>query len=377
MGLESIDKNIIRYSQCWEDADTLVEHLFVERNQTVLSIASAGDNTLSLLAQGPKTVIAVDVSSAQLALLELKAQCFKSLSHSQMLYFLGVKDCAAGPGKATGTCDRNPDRLAIYSRMRLALSQRAREFFDQHSKFIEEGVINQGKLERYFSIFRRLILPLVKSQETINHLLTPKARNQRQAFYRHRWGTLLYNILFKLFFSRFSMALLGRERCFFDYATGGLSEALLQAGKTALIEQEPACNPYLCWILKGDYGRVLPHYLRPENYEAIKANLPALVLKHGRLDDILQAEPEDSIDSLNLSDVFEYLSPDGCTTLTQLIVRASKEGARMVYWNMLVDRNTALYCPVHMQTEEDYSTSLAALTKTFFYKRLLVQRVCK
>jgi S-adenosylmethionine-diacylglycerol 3-amino-3-carboxypropyl transferase len=383
MGVESINKNTIRYSQCWEDADTLVEHMFVCRNQTVLSIASAGDNTLSLLAQGPKAVIAVDLSTAQLALLELKAQCFKSLSHSQMLYFLGAKDyswygSSAGHGEHSNDRSSSSDnRLAIYSRLRMQLSQRAQQYFDQHSHLIESGVINQGKLERYFTIFRQNILPLVKSKTTIKQLLTPKLRNERQNFYRQQWGTLAYKLLFRLFFSRFTMALLGREKCFFDYATGGLSSGLLEASKTALIEQEPSRNPYLCWILTGSYGQTLPHYLREENFEAIKANLPALILKHGRLDQVLQAEPEGSIDSFNLSDVFEYLSPDSSATLAELIVRASKKGARMVYWNMLVDRKAATYCPNQLQTEEDYSTSLAAITKTFFYKRLLVERVCK
>jgi len=366
MGVETIDKNIIRYSQCWEDADTLVEHLSVDKTQTVLSIASAGDNTLSLLAQGPKALIAVDLSSAQLSLLELKAQCFKSLSYPEMLYFLGVKEY----------CQGAKDRLSIYGRMRMALSQRARQFFDLHSQLIKNGIISQGKLERYFTIFRRHVLPLVKSKAVVAELLEPKARNQRQEFYRRKWGTLLYDLLFQIFFSRLSMGLLGREQCFFAYAKGGLSHSLLQASKTALIEQEPANNPYLCWILTGDHGRVLPHYLRPENFEAIKANLPALVLKQGRLDEILQAEPEGSIDSFNLSDVFEYLSPDSTSTLAKLIVKASKLGGRMVYWNMLVDRKTAHYCPNYLETEEDYSTSLAARTKTFFYKRLLVERVC-
>jgi S-adenosylmethionine-diacylglycerol 3-amino-3-carboxypropyl transferase len=301
-----------------------------------------------------------------------------------MLYFLGVrnshdqKEVGVEAKSSNGQAgEQNHSRLAIYSRMRMQLSQRARQYFDKHSQSIECGVINQGKLERYFTIFRRRILPLVKNRQTIMQLLTPKRRNERQEFYRRHWGTHLYNILFKMFFSRFSMALLGREKCFFQYATEGLSSGLLQASKTALIEQEPARNPYLHWILTGNYGPVLPHYLRPENFEAIKANLPALIFKHGRLDQILAEEPEGSIDGFNLSDVFEYLSPDVSATLAQLIVRASKKGARMVYWNMLVDRKTADYCPNDLQVEEDYSTSLAAITKTFFYKRLLVERVCK
>ena len=38
----------IRYAQCWEDADVLLDALQVEPGDTCLSIASAGDNTLAL-----------------------------------------------------------------------------------------------------------------------------------------------------------------------------------------------------------------------------------------------------------------------------------------------------------------------------------------
>ena len=71
------------------------------------------------------------------------------------------------------------------------------------------------------------------------------------------------------------------------------------------------------------------------------------------------------------------MSADQSATLAKLIIRAGARGARMVYWNMLVERTTAAYCPDQLKIEEDYSTSLAAITKTFFYKRLLVERVCK
>jgi len=388
MGVETIDKDIIRYSQCWEDADTLIEHMQVKEGETVLSIASAGDNTLSLLAQGPKKVIAVDLSVAQLALLELKAQCFKSLSHAELLYFLGAKELNQSEvGSETGV-QSDPrvdsdaevtrrDRPAIYKFMRKHLSSRARSFFDLRPGQVEGGVISQGKLERYFIVFRRFVLPLVKSKAMIAQLLKPKARQLRASFYHQKWATPAYNILFRLFFSSFFMALLGREKCFFTYAREELSQGLLQSSKTALIEQEPADNPYLHWILTGDYGPGLPHYLRQENFEAIKANISALELRQGNLNDVVRELPEGSIQSFNLSDVFEYLSADQSATLAKLIIRAGARGARMVYWNMLVERTTAAYCPDQLKIEEDYSTSLAAITKTFFYKRLLVERVCK
>lgn len=79
----------IRYAQCWEDADILLEALAVQPGDVCLSIASGGENSLSLLSQSPAKVIAVDCNPSQLAILELKAAAFRNLSHAELLRFLG------------------------------------------------------------------------------------------------------------------------------------------------------------------------------------------------------------------------------------------------------------------------------------------------
>ena len=56
----------IRYAQVWEDADILVPALRPKAGETVVSIASAGDNALALLAEGPERVIAIDMNPTQL-----------------------------------------------------------------------------------------------------------------------------------------------------------------------------------------------------------------------------------------------------------------------------------------------------------------------
>ena len=50
--------DIIRYAQAWEDADILVAALRPKAADTIVAIASAGDNALALLAEGAERVIA-------------------------------------------------------------------------------------------------------------------------------------------------------------------------------------------------------------------------------------------------------------------------------------------------------------------------------
>ena len=86
------DKGQILYSNCWEDADVVLAALKIKQGGKYLSISSAGDNTLSILSQGPSLVVAVDINDAQIASLELRREAFLRLPYEAVLQFLGVKD---------------------------------------------------------------------------------------------------------------------------------------------------------------------------------------------------------------------------------------------------------------------------------------------
>src|ERR1700693_1337234 len=75
------DFSILRYAQCWEDADVLLEALDIQPGDVCLSIASGGDNALAMLSRSPATVLALDLSHAQLALLQLRVAAYRELSH--------------------------------------------------------------------------------------------------------------------------------------------------------------------------------------------------------------------------------------------------------------------------------------------------------
>ena len=55
-------KQIINYSQCWEDPAVLNEALAINSQDIVLSITSGGDNTLALLLRNPQRVISIDLN---------------------------------------------------------------------------------------------------------------------------------------------------------------------------------------------------------------------------------------------------------------------------------------------------------------------------
>jgi S-adenosylmethionine-diacylglycerol 3-amino-3-carboxypropyl transferase len=353
--------DIIRYANCWEDADIVLEALDVKAGKTYLSIASAGDNTLGIIASDPHAVVAVDVSQAQLSCLELRVSAFRYLSYEELIEFLGLHESS--------------QRLVTYGLLRSTLSRDARQFWDENKASIDKGIIHVGKFENYFRLFRKWVLPLVHSRNEVEDLLREKTGKERATFYRETWNTIKWRLFFKIFFSRVVMGRLGRDPEFFKFVDGDVAKKIMLRAELALAALPLHENPYLAYILTGNYKGSLPYYLRPENYEKIRKNLNKLIIFQGNVIEALQAHSELKFDGFNLSDIFEYMSYDQYTNELLYILGASTKGARLVYWNMLVDRQAPEKIRDKLQPMYDIMLELFPLNKAFFYKSLVVERV--
>jgi S-adenosylmethionine-diacylglycerol 3-amino-3-carboxypropyl transferase len=351
----------IRYAQCWEDADVLLEALDVQPGDVCLSIASAGDNTLSLLARRPERVLAVDLSPAQLACLELRVAAYRVLSHAELLELIG------------SVASRR--RTALYLRCRRALAPAARAFWDGRGADIAQGIGAAGKFERYFALFRERVLPLIHTRGRIRRLLRGGAYPRRRAYYDRHWDNWRWRLLFRLFFSRPVMGRFGRDPSFFKYVEGGIGSLLMERTRHAVTVLDPAANPYLQWILTGRHPAALPFALRPENFETIRAHLDRLELHCQPVEELLASRPRESIDRYNLSDVFEYLSPENTSRLLERAAHCGRRGGRLVYWNTFVPRSRPERLAERLRPLTELAERLHQQDKAFFYRRLVIEEI--
>jgi S-adenosylmethionine-diacylglycerol 3-amino-3-carboxypropyl transferase len=351
----------VRYGQCWEDADILLEALDVRAGDTCVSIASAGDNSLALLAAGPARVIALDLSPAQLACLELRVAAYRLLSHGELLELVGSH--------------QSERRHVLYERCRSALSPAVRDFWDTRREAVAAGIGSAGKFEHYFALFRERVLPLIHSRRMIDRLLAGGSQESRNQFYDRQWNTLRWQLLFRIFFSRFVMGLLGRDPRFFDYVDGSVADRIMARGKHALTTLDPTANPYLQWILTGHHPSALPYALRPEHFETIRANLDRLEWHCIALEGYLDANPALRVDRFNLSDIFEYMSPDNYAGLLARLVRAGRSGTRLAYWNMLAPRSRPDDMARVLRPLLEAARELHERDKAFFYSRFVLEEV--
>jgi S-adenosylmethionine-diacylglycerol 3-amino-3-carboxypropyl transferase len=365
---QSVDFSQIRYAQCWEDADVLLSALDVQPHHTCLSVASGGDNTLALLGYQPQRVIAIDFNPAQIACLALRVAAYRTLNHPELLILIGSTPAA----EARQTAQL---RVALYQRCRPELSPDVRQFWDDRPALIQQGIGTGGKFERYLALFRRYILPLIHDRQTIDQLLQTTDLAERQIFYANQWNTRRWRLIFHLFFSRWVMGRLGRDPRFFKYAHDPVAASILQRTNDVLQRLDPAQNSYLQWIATGFHATALPYALRPENFERIRNHLDRLEWYCVSLDDFLTQSDARSIDCYNLSNIFEWMSLENYQRSLKQLIRVGRTNSRLVYWNLLVDRQRPVSMAHELKPLTDLATSLYQQNHVFFYKTLVIEEI--
>ncbi len=363
----------IRYAQCWEDADILLDALDIQSHHVCLSIASAGDNTLAMLSRSPKRVIAVDLNPAQIACLELRVAAYRELTHPELLVLIGSRNSLEETAENHTKVAKL--RIDLYRRCRLQLSPATREFWDVRLNAIAQGIGTVGKFEHYLTIFRRYILPLIHSREDIIAFLQEDNPEKRKILYEKRWNNWRWQLLFRVFFSQFVLGRMGRDPSFFKYVEDRIASHLLQRTRYAMTALNPAKNPYLHWIVMGQHFNVLPYALRPENFEAIRTNLDCLEWHCIALEDFLDTLEENTIDRYNLSDIFELMSLDNYHQLLKKLVRVGRSKARLAYWNLLVSRSRPDSMSGCLQPLSDLAHHLYQQDKVFFYKNFILEEI--
>lgn len=350
----------IRYAQLWEDADILTEALGDCASGTLVSICSAGDNALALLTLDPAKVVVVDLSPAQIACLKLRIGAFSTLTHAGFLELMGARPSTR--------------RKALLAQALAPLDIQTQAFWRGIAEEVDlHGAGGVGKFERYFRIFRTRMLPLVHSRQTLKDIFIPRGIAERQTFHDQRFNTWRWRLLLKLFFSRFVMGRMGRDKAFFDHVAGSPAEHVARRIHHAAVGTDPAQNPYLHWIITGTHGTALPMTWRAEHFEVIRARMDRIEIRPGSLEAFVATG--EKADGFNLSDIFEYMSPEFFAQVYAGIIAAAAPNARLVYWNMMAPRRVPPAHASQVTRLQDLEDRLKARDKAFFYSDFVIEEV--
>jgi S-adenosylmethionine-diacylglycerol 3-amino-3-carboxypropyl transferase len=350
----------IRYAQLWEDADVLTQGLGEQTGKTLVSICSAGDNALAMLTLDPAKVVVVDLSPAQIACLRVRIEAYRVLSHAEFLELMGSRPSIR--------------RSALLARACEGLDAETRAFWQGlEPEVAAHGLGGVGKFERYFRIFRTWLLPLVHSRRTVEAVFEPRDPEARAEFFDKRFNTWRWRLLLRVFFSRVVMGRMGRDKAFFDHVDGSPAQHVARRLRHAGVDTDPSQNPYLHWIMTGTHGDALPMAWREEHFDAIRARLDRLDIRPGSLEAFVSTG--ETAHGFNLSDIFEYMSPEVFTQVYGTVLGASAPGARIVYWNMMAPRRVPPECAARVETLSALEDRLKAQDMAFFYSDFVVEEV--
>jgi S-adenosylmethionine-diacylglycerol 3-amino-3-carboxypropyl transferase len=367
-GREILDRPVfqrILFAQCWEDPRLDREALRVRPGEVVLSVTSGGCNTLSLALESPARIVSVDLNPAQTWLLELKAVGAQSLIHGEYLALLGVVD--------------SKRRRDLYRLCRSRLSAPARLFWDAHEREIQKGLLRAGRYERYLERFRRLLLVL-QGRKRMERWFELDTREERETFYREEWDTPLWRLFFRVFFSRFVLGRAGLDPAFFNYVEGirDFGEHFRALARHVLVDLSPRDNYFLAQILLGRYRPdSLPPYLQARNFPKLQRGVPRIEPVTGELGQVLGSLPDGSVDAFNLSNIFEWVSPEVMEQMMREIHRVARPGARLCYRNLLVRRRHPPALDLQFASEDERATRLLARDRSFVYSGFEIATVRK
>ncbi len=359
----------VRYSQVWEDHLLVEEGLDVRAGDDVLSIASAGCNALAALLREPKSVHAIDLNPAQVALVELKLRAIEALPWEDFVALLGIAP--------------HEGRMGLYERVRPRLPDRARAYWDTQEIALTSGVHWSGRLEAFFRGFHAEVLPTVHPPEVVARLLALNDPAAQALFFERDFGTPALRRAFTSYFTRERLASEGRDPRQMRYV-----DAMDVAGyfwdrfRWVLAALPARDNFYVSSFLTGRYADLtsLPPYLARANYDRLRALLPRFSVELGDVEGALRDRPASAFSKANLSDLFEYLSDEATDALLAVLGERLRAGGRLCFWNLLVPRAVAQASEAaraHFQSKTDLAHRLYARDRSWFYRAFHIEEVSR
>ena len=350
----------LSYTQCWEDWKVLTDALDVGPGDRVLSVASAGCNSIALALRGAH-VVGIDLSPPQIALCELKLAA-GSLPYDRFMVLLGL-----GVGSP----------LEVYAEIEHLLSRHARTFWQAHPQYLEQGVLGAGRFEQYLATFTRRVLPLIHNQRRIRGLIDPKNPTAQRAWHDEHWSTRRWRGLFRVFFSQWVMERLGRSPEQFAQVQGSVADRILARCDDVLGGQSLHDNPYVQWILEGAW-RSIEHahpYITRRGHGGLAEATKRISWVQESLEDHLPHCAPGTYNAYNLSNIGEYLPVPVWESLYGALLDAAAPGARIATWNLFVPRSCPAAFEHRVERHPERSAALLALDRVPFYGAFVLETV--
>jgi len=252
------------------------------------------------------------------------------------------------------------------------LKNNTAKFWTDNFQLVENGLIFSGKFERYFNTFASKILPLIHSKKEISRLFAEKSNDEQRKYFNKKWNNLRWRLLFKIFFSKFILGRFGRSKGFVKEVDINVGDFIFKKASNHLSSTYCQNNYFLKYILTGKFDKLLPFYVREENFLKIKKNIHKLKIVEGLLEKSFNEKI--SFTHLNLSDIFEYMNNEIFKEISETIAKNTEKGTKIAYWNLMVPRKLSDINKDNFEFLSNLSENLSKKDKGFFYGKFIIDK---
>jgi S-adenosylmethionine-diacylglycerol 3-amino-3-carboxypropyl transferase len=317
------------YPQIWEDPVPDLEALELRSDSHLVTIASGGCNVLSYLTADPRTITAVDLNHAHIALNELKlsALCHLPTVDDFRRFFLNANS------------EANVD---IYDRLLApSLSQSTRACWDtsgwggRRIQMFSRNIYRFGLLGKWIGIGH--IAAKLYGIDLSGFLKCKTLEEQKAYFERHIAPIFDKKLIRFLTGSPISLYGLGIPPAQYQALAEGRAMAdVLCERLRRLATGFPLDENYFAWhalkrTYSADHEDGLPLYLQRKHFEALRAGADRIRLRQGSVTDVLRVQPRSSIDAVVLLDAQDWMTPAHLNELWQALSIACKPDARVIF----------------------------------------------
>jgi len=352
------------FSQSWEDPESDRRALQLRSGNSLFCITSGGCNALGFLLQDPRVVYAVDINPSQSHLLELKRAALRRLPFPRLHEFLGLRPSS--------------ERKEVFEVIAPDLSPDAARYWRLREDVVREGVLGQGRYERFLRVFRRG-LRLLQGRDRINGLFACRTLTEQRDFYDRVWETGRWRLLFKLMFNKRMLARRGLSADYFRFDDGStsFSESFYRRAKRAFRDIPIRENYFLAQYLLGSYrdAEALPDYLKERNLEIIRDRLDRIQIVTEDAKVWLARRETASIDAFSLSNICELMSLEETEVTFREVARTANRAARICFRNLMIPRTVPEHLQDRIRRDADLSATLLAEDRSIVYSRVDAYRI--
>lgn len=320
------------YPQIWEDPEVDIPALKIDKNSRIMTICSGGCNIMNYLSEAPKSIHAIDLNPAHVALGRLKKAAIKHLPDYESLFlFFGCADDQRNV--------RNYDHYIAPH-----LDDFTRRHWDRivlpHGRRInmfKKNLYKYGLLGKFIGLVH--FLAKVYGQDPRDILKAQSVEEQRVIFER-TLGPLFEKKFIKMLCGKpESLYGLGIPPAQFDdlsHAAGGDMASLLKARLERMACDFPIETNYFAWQAFGrgydrEKRKAVPRYLMEEHYQTLKDNIDNVQIVHSSITDFLGTQSENSFDCYVFLDAQDWMNTQQLNDLWTQVLRTASPDARVIF----------------------------------------------